>query len=702
MAIISKIQKHAYILVAIIAIALLTFLFEYINPNLSALRGGANYIGKVNGTSLEYESYKKLYDAKEKDLRASRNGQNPSEADLENIKNQIWGNFLVENVITKSMDNLGLGTSPAELVEMTTGQNIDPSLQQIPAFKNQNGQYDPILFKNFLKTLKQDDPSTPKGTRMNQWLEFENQMKNNRKMAKFNSLIDNGMYVPKWLNDYETKVFGTTADINYVVLPTSTVDIEKIKYESKELEEYFTKNKAKYTPESPTVKASSVAFMLTPSTTDSIEIMNKFSVKMEDMRNAKNDTAFFKAYGDKGYDLYYYKRDELATNPQAEQIFGTPAGGIIGPFLTKDNVNAVKVLSRRNISDSVFVQPLTISFRDVMQNQEGVNARLKLVDSIFRMLDTLNMDFNQIAAQYSADRGQTPPMWISRAENVWNPEVFFLGGSKRYFKSPSDKEGVVRILKVVNFPGNKPAVQIGQISTPYAPSTETQNAVYSKAMEFIGKCKTANDMIKLAKSYPGVLSSTVYLTQNNTTLEGLEGSAREAVRWAFNSKSGELSSMMQVGNNYVFLGNQGLRSKENLNFEDVKEEIANDFKKEKAFKLIADKLNGASLQEIATKNNTQIQSATAINFQNAVIGQLPEPSVVIAAISLPPNKVSKAIQGNNGVYKISSTKVYPSALKPEDALGMKTQINQMMKTTQGIIEAMLNTAKIDDNRVNMF
>jgi peptidyl-prolyl cis-trans isomerase D len=444
MAIISKIQKHAYILVAIIAIALLTFLFEYINPNLNALRNGANFIGKVNGETLKYEQYKTEFDAKEKELRASKGGKNPSEQELEAIKNQIWGNFLVTNVITKTMSKLGLETSPAELVEITTGQNIDPSLMQIPAFKNQMGQYDPMLFKNFLKTLNQDEPNTPPGARRKQWVEFENQIKSNRKMTKFNSLIENAMYVPKWLNDYETKLFATTADLNYVVMPYSAVDVDKLNYEKKELEDYFSIHKNKYIPEQPTVKISNVVFKLQPSFEDSVEIMNKFAVKIEDMRTAKNDTSFFKAYGDKGFDIYFYKRDELVANPQVEQLFATSAGGIVGPYMTKDNVNAIKVLSRRNISDSVFVQPITISFKDVMQSQEGINKRLKLVDSIFKMLDTFNMDFNQIAGQYSADRGQAPAMWIARSENTWNPEVFFYGGTKRYFKSPSDREGVVR------------------------------------------------------------------------------------------------------------------------------------------------------------------------------------------------------------------------------------------------------------------
>jgi peptidyl-prolyl cis-trans isomerase D len=693
MAIITSIQKHAYILVAIIAICILTFLFEVINPNLNALTSD-NSVGTVNGKTLEYDEYKKMFDDREKELRATKGGQNPTEDELFGIKNQIWSNFVLENVVTKNLEKLGIGVSGAELVEITTGQYIDQQIKQIPAFTGANGQYDPILFKNFMKTISMDKE------REKSWLEFESQLKANRKLTKFNAIIENGMYVPKWLGDYESKVYNTTADVNYVMVPVTPADIEKVKYDDAELETYFKENKMKFAPDVPAAKLSLIAFPLTPSIADSIEIMNKFTSKISEMSMAKNDTAFFKAYGDKGYDLNFYQENELASNPAASQIFAAPSGSIVGPYRTKDNVNAVKILNKKNISDSVLVQAITISFKDILQNQQAITARMKLVDSIFKMLDTLNMDYNAIAQQFSADRGQAAPMWITRAENTWNPEVFFFGGTRKYFKSPSQQD--VRILKVVGFPGNKPAVQIGQLSQAYAPSTGTQNAIYTQASQFIAKCKTPADITKLGKNIPGSFTTTALLAQNSGNIEGLDGNSREAVRWAFDSKAGAISGMMQIGNNYVYCGHQGIRSRDQIEFADVREDIIEEYKKEKAFKLAGEKLSGNSLAEIATKNGTQVSTGIGIGVKNSILGTSPEPTVAVVATALAAGKISKPIKGNSGVFKVSPTKVNPAVSTPAEILQLKTQLNQMMQSSQGVVESMMNNAKIKDNRSNIF
>lgn len=702
MKIISKIQQHAYILVAVIAIALITFLFEFINPNFNLLKNGGNYIGKVNGQTLDYEQYKTEFDSKEKDLKLQKGSQNLSEQEINDLRNQIWAQFLLKNIVTKNMDKLGLDISPGEMREITKGQNIDPSLKQIPAFLNQMGQYDPILFENFMKTLKQDDPSTPPGTREKQWLEFEKQILTNRKISKFNSIIENGLYVPKWMSDYDTKMYGTNTDISYVSLPYTTVDVSKIKYEKSDLEKYFNENKNKFVPITPSVKLAVVSFPLTPSFNDSVEIFNKFSTKVAEMSASTNDTAFFRAYGDKGYDVNYYKMSDLGQHPKLSEMFTAPAKSIIPPYIDKNNVKSFKILNRKNISDSVFVKAITISFQDVAQSQDGQLKRLKLIDSIFRMVDTLNMDFDQIAAKYSADRGQNPPMWITKSENMWDPEIFIHGGVRKHFKSPSQREGVIRILKVLNFPATIPAVQLGEISMPYAPSTETQQSTFNKTMEFIQKCKTAKDIEKLSKSNPTIKYSTSFVTQDNTSLEGLDGNGREAVRWAFESKSGELSNMMQIGNNYVYCGNLGLRSRDHIEFEDVEDELLPEFKSEKAFKMIGDKMTGNSLSEIASKNGLTVQSIAGFSFANSMINQMPEPSLVAVSSALAPNKLSKPIKGTNGVYRITTTKVNPSAVSPAEELNTKTQLNQQFKNMQGVLEGMLNRYDIKDNRVNMF
>jgi peptidyl-prolyl cis-trans isomerase D len=702
MAIISKIQKHAYILVGIIALCIITFLYETINPNLNMLRSSSSFIGKVNGETLEYEQFKKELETKEQEMRVQKGVQTLTEQETTEIKNQIWGQFLMKNIVMSNMNKLGLAISPKEIVEITKGKNIDPSLMQIPAFSNQSGQYDPMLFTQFINNIKQDDPSTPPGTREKQWLAFENQMLDNRKISKFNAILENGLYVPKWMSDYDSKMFSTNTNISYVTLPYSTVDMNTMKYEKSEVETYFNENKNKYVSATPSVKLSLVAIPLVPSTADSIEIFTKFNTKLAAMTASTNDTNYFRAYGDKGYDMNYYQVADLGQHPKMSEMFSAAPRSIIGPYIDKDNVKAFKILGRKNISDSVFVKAITISFQDVAQSQDGQMKRLKLVDSIFKMVDTLNMDFDQVAAKYSADRGQTPPNWITKAEKMWDPEIFINGGTQKYFKSPSQREGVIRILKVLNFPARIPAVQLGEISLPYAPSTTTQQATFNSATSFIQKCKTATDIEKNAKSNPNFKSSSLFISKDNTTIEGIEGNGREAIRWAFESKSGEISNMIQIGNNYVYFGNLGQRSKENIKFADVENEILPDFKTEKAFKLIAEKMSGANLQEVATKNKITVMTKDSFSFATGTINNMPEPTLVAVSSTLAANKISKPIKGSGGVYRIQTTKVNPSAVSPAEELNTKSQLNKQFKTLQGLLEGILNRYDVDDNRANIF
>lgn len=702
MAIISKIQQHAYILVAVIAIALLTFLVEIINPNLSRIAQNSNQIGSVNGKSLDYDFFKSELDKKESEYKASK-GQDLNEEEIGQIKNQIWSQFLVDNVINKNLDKLGLAVTPAELKELTTGTNVDPNLKQAPAFLNQNGQFDPMLVVNYIKTLNQDEPNTAPGTKKKQWLAFEKQLKDTRKITKFNTLIENGLYVPKWMADYEVNTFNKTADFNYVVLPYTSINANSIKEDDAEMKKYFEENKNKFTPAVPTTKVSYVSFPLTPSFQDSVELATKFNTRIEEMRASTNDTAFFKAYGDNSYDPNYYKATDLKDYTNIDQILNAPAKSIVGPFIVKDNFKAIKILNKRNISDSVYVKAITISFQDAMSSQEAVAQRMKKVDSIFRQLDTLGQDFDQLATLVSADRGQSPAVWIRKSDKMWNPEIFNLGGSRKYFKSPSDKEGVVRIFKVLNYPATIPAVQLGVISAPYAPSTETQNQIYSKASAFMSKCKTASDIMKIAKTQPGLNANAANLTQESSKLETLEGNAKEIVRWAFNSKYNEVSSMLQVGNNYVFCGNLGLRDKEHAVYEEMKEDIAGAFKNEKITQMLKDKMSKyKSVSEAATANNMQVATAANVDFNTSNFNQVPEPMVVGAALGLKANKLSKPIKGTGGVYLIELTKSTIKPSNPNEDLTLKMQLQQSAKNANGVLEGMIENAKIEDNRANIF
>jgi len=702
MKIISTIQKRAYIIFGIIGFCIIAFLYQDISPNLSNMSARDNYIGKVNGATLEYEDYKKEYDKRETELKLQKGGQSLSEEESTQLRDQIFSQFIKKNTLTKMLSNLGIAISDKEILEITRGQNIDPAFMQIPAFKNQMGQFDVMAFENFLKTISQDEPGTPPGTRKRQWESFAEEVLENRKINKFNQIVENALYVPKWMSDFDIKLFGSSSDIKYVAVPYSTIDVDKIKCEKSELQDYFDKNKFKFTALVPTVKLAIVSFELKPSSTDSAQILAKFNTRVEEMRTSTNDTAFFRAYGDNGgFNTNFYTADQLGENPRISEMFAAAPRSIVGPYIEKDNVKAFRVLSKKNIADSVLVKTITISFQDV-KTQEGQMQRYKLIDSIFYMVDTLNMDFDQLAAKYSADRGQSPPTILARADKSLNPEIFWHGGTTKHFKTMAEKEGAIKIVKILNFPARTPAVQLGEISLPYVPSNETQQASLSKAMQFIQKCATAKQIEKVAKNNPDVKFKASYINKEAQMLEGIEGNPKEAIRWAFNSKSGAISNMIQVGSNYVYCGNLGSRSREDIQLEDVEEDITPVVKNEKAFKMIADKMSGKTLEDIASKNKVSVDTSLNFSFGKSTLGTSPEPAVVTVASGLKPNQISKPIKGTGAVYCIMTTKVNPSKMGAAEELQTKTQLNQGFKEVRGLLEAILNRFNMDDNRINVF
>jgi peptidyl-prolyl cis-trans isomerase D len=703
MAIIGSIQKHAYITATVIAAALILFLVEIVSPNMNILTRDNAFVGKVNGETFHTEEFEAKYKEKEQEYVAMKGGQALTDVEQFSLKNQIWSEFLTENVINKGLEKMGLAVTGAEIAEFIMGENADQNFKSAPAFQNAQGQFDPSLVAMYIKNLDKDDPNTPKGSKRKQWTQMEKQIKQNRLLTKFQSLVQNSSYVPKWLTTYETNNYTKAADINYVFVPYASVNDKDIKTTDEDLKKYFEENIAKFKLPSPMVKSTYAVFPLKPSNADSVELITKFQAKVEQMRTATNDTTFFKAEGDRGYDAMFYKKSDLTRYTNVDTIFGAGERSIVGPFIAKESFKAVKILKKKNISDSVKVRAITISFADV-KDQGAYDKKLKLVDSVFKMLDTLNMSFDMVAANFSADKGQTPAFWISTAEKAWNPEIFFHGGSHKYFKSPSQQEGAMKILHVEEFPANIPAIQIGEISAPYAPSTNTTNEIFTNANNFKNSCKTAKDFEKNIKKYPNAKTSVTYLSQNENTLGDLDGNSREITRWAFTqSERNDISGLIQVGNNYVICINEGLRDKDHMNFEDFKDQVAEYYKGYAKMKFIKSKMSNAkSLADAGKAFGTMPLSASAVSLRNASFTGSPEPVAVSVAITTAPNALSKPVQGGVGVFMIQPTKVYSNPLTPAEQLQLNTQLQQSVKNKQGILEGMIENANIVDNRVNIF
>ena len=703
MAVISKIQKHSYILVGLIALALISFLFMDISGNASLISQGMSYVGKVNGEKLGYEAFDDEYKKMETSYVQMKGGQALTDIEQQSLKNQIWNNFVNEHVVGKTFEDLGISVSAKEMIELTMGQYADENIKNVPAFKNAQGQFDPMLVANYIKSLNQDEPNTPQGTKRKQWLEFEKGIKEGRKMQKFNSLISNGMYLPTWMNEFEMGLFDKKVTMNYVYVPFTSINDKDVKMTDDELKSYFDKNKNKFSSPQEIVSINYAVFPLKASMQDSLELITKFMTRIDEMKTTTNDTNFMRSYADRGYDANFYKKEDLAKYSNADAILAAAPKTVVGPFIEKDNFKAVKILAKRNISDSVKVREIIISFQDAMQSQDAVAKRMKLVDSVFKALDTLNQNFDQVAAAFSADKGQSPARWIYKQQNMWPAEVFNNGGSKTYFKAISEREAMVRILKVESYPATIPAVQLGEISAPFAPSSETQNAIYAQANEFKSKVTSPKSFEKNITKYAGAYTNAAYVTQNDFTIGGIEGNAREVIRWAFNSEYNEVSSLFTVGNYYIIASNNGSRNKDKVSFEMVKEDVKKMYMQEAKAKQIKEKMSSAnSLEEIASKFATTVGATDSATFLNSSFSGSAEPGVVLSAIQSKVNQILKGIKGFNGVFAIKPTAVVKANVNPSDMMNIKMSIEQTFKNTKGVVEGMIENAKVSDNRVNIF
>jgi peptidyl-prolyl cis-trans isomerase D len=703
MTLIQKIQKRSYILVALIAVALISFLFMDIDKNASMLGQSFSDVGEVNGTSLTYETFEEQYKADEARYIEMKGGQALSENEQNQLRTQIWQRFLNEQVVKSVMESAGIIVSTKEMAELTMGANADQQLQMTPAFQNAQGKFDPLLVSNYIKNLGIDDPGTPPGSKRKQWMEFEKQIKESRLNSKFNNLVENSFYVPSWLNDFDVLTFTKEVDFDYVYVPFSSINDKEVKIEESDLKAYFEKYKRKFSDNQEYQKVSYALFPLKPTQTDSIELASKFNEKVALMQSSTNDTNFMRSYADNSFDVNFYKKEDLSRFTNIDALFQAPAGSIVGPFIEKDNFKAVKILGKRNITDSVMIREVVISFKNHMQSQEAVSSRMKFVDSVFKMLDTLNMSFDAVAAQYSEDKGQSPARWTYLTEGLLTREVFQYGGTKKYFKVPSDREGLVRIVQIVNYPATIPAIQIGEISAPYAPSEQTTNTIYSNASNFKNKIKTAKDIEKEILKYADARSSTAFLSPAETQLGGIEGSPRELVRWVFNSKNNEVSNIITIGNHYVVALNLGSRSYDKIEFEMAKEDVKEIYLAEAKSKMLMEKMAKATnLQDAASQFKTTVAKASAVTFQNASFAGSPEPAAVAYSVMAKLNKVSKPIKGFGGVMRILPTRVATQNTDPAQLLDIRAQISMQYKNIKGIVEGMLNTAKVKDLRMNFF
>jgi peptidyl-prolyl cis-trans isomerase D len=690
-------DRMGKILAFFIGFALLAFIIgEVVRSGGSFFRDDRNELGNVGGEKVAYDDFAKKVDQNSVQFRQQSGQGNLSPQITSYIQETTWNQMISQVILKKEVDKLGLVVSDDEAKSMVSGDNPNPQIVQ--AFGDpKTGQVDKNKLNTFLNNLaaaKADDPLRQ------QWSDFITQMIEAKLSEKYVALVTTGLYVNSLeaKDDYEAK--NKLANFKYTVLTYASVPDSKITITDGDYQSYYDEHKNEFKNQQETRTFDYVSFNAAPSSADSAATKKQADKLATDFKASTNDSLFVQINAETKAPLVYVHKGRL--EPKLDSVmFNESNGFIYGPYLSTGSYKIAKLVDARTEPDSVKARHILIDDRTI-----GVEKAMAKADSLKKLIQG-GKSFAELANMFSVDKnsavkgGDLGTFGRGAMIPVFEDAVF--SGKKGDLKIVASQFGV-HLIEIEDQKGSSKVVKVAIVDVPLKASSQTQTTVYSKAQGFLGsltkdnfdeEAKKAGMQKKTATDVRGVAAA----------LPGIDN-AREIVRWAFNAENGDFSDKVYISDNqYIVAHLVMIKPKGILSLDAVKKQIEPMVKNKVKAKVLTDKfagaLNGASsIDQVAQKAGSQVNPLENIVFANPVIpGSSAEYKVIGTVFGSQPNKISKPIEGQQGVYVfVLNSFTNPPALT--NAVREKQQMAQaiLQSADAQIFEALKDKATIKDNR----
>jgi peptidyl-prolyl cis-trans isomerase D len=703
MSLISKIRNNSWILVVMIALGLGGFILMDMTAGQQSIFGGTQTtVGSVNGNKLDLNQFNReeeiLYGGTPGDPYANRNA--------------LWNSWVDFQVINQEAEEVGLGVSKTELIDLQFGTNLSPIISS--RFANpQTGQLDRNRlneFKNAIETGQLTDPSI-----RGYWKYQEKEIIARRLQDKLNGMVSKALYTPNWMAEMVHQEQNETVSFAYVKVPFDEIDNTDVSLSDSDYKDYLNENQKRYEVDEETRTIEYVVFDVLPTAADSAFWREELEKLIPEMDSTTADSAFF-VQNEGVYNTAYLKRAQL-TGVAPEVVFDMNPGSIYGPVLDGETYKVVKVLDKMVVPDSVRSRHI---LRPVTTQMEFIQANA-LLDSLIQVIESGQNSFDSLAAEFGTDGTATTGGDLGYAAQgtmvkEFNDAIFFQmeeGELKKVITQFGLHLVEVTDKKYVN---NEEGVQLGYITQEIVPTDETQREVRRNAMTFLSNNRSLEAMREAAAADDDLDIVTIPggVRANDFSVGQLGGgqSSREMVRWAFNATVGEVSPDLYdyqdaVGyfdNKYVVAALQSVQKPGIPSVESVKDDIELQVMNRKKGQILAEAIQGMELSGIASKYSTKIDTIDAATFSSSFLPNLGnEPKVVAKAFTMQEGQASDVIIGNTGVFKLQLTNRTPA--------GAATNLPQLRRTlasgkraaiSSTLLQSLRDNAKIVDNRSRFF
>ena len=708
MAILGEIRKRSWLLVGVIALALLAFL---VNPDTidKVFGKNPNILGKVNGEEITRDELNdQLFIMQQ---QAQQQGQ-PTKG----LEEQAWQILVQSKLIKQQFEKMGLKLTD----EIFWSQlQYDPIFAQNQQYFDEKGNFKLQEIKSEIEKAQATNPEN-----YNFWLKNKKAIEYRMMARMLFGNITAGITVSKKEAELMMKFRDEMANIDFV-------KVDYLEFSKKNNVKVTTQDLADYIKLHPTrFKATAsrnlayAYFPATPSAQDdaaTLNEINKLYLKgtdasngAENFQNTKNDSMFVELNSDVPFIPQYVGLNQV---PQGikDKIATATIGQTFGPY-KEQNLYVVSKLLDKKASDSTQSKHILIAYKGAERSTASrtKEAAKKIADSLLAVIKADPAKFAEglkLSDEPNAVERNGSVGWTTPTSPFAPGYLKFLADNPKGTTGLAETSFGYHIINVEDKKSGSMTYKIAHLAKNVKASDKTENQVLTQATRFIQQTegKSFNQFKNLAEKNKYRFDNPKTVGRFQGTLPGL-GTDKDGdiISWAFDKKRNigdtDIFTVEGTGDRIVayVVGKQdeGLADPET-----VRDQIEPIVKNKLLAKKIIEKINTGkytSLDQAAKAFGTTKANAVVNLFNPSVNGSM-EPRVAGAAFGLASNKLSQPVEGMTGVYLVVKKSVTTNKM-PGDVKQIIQSMAQQnaQQFTGSFLKSLQDNADIKDYRIDVW